>query len=62
MAKMKTLKPRHFDWRMDGDVAVVSLKRPERKNPLTFESYAELRDSFRALVEAHASSSTSRAS
>ncbi len=52
MAKMKTLKPRHFDWRMDGDVAVISLKRPERKNPLTFESYAELRDSFRALVEA----------
>ncbi len=52
MAKMKTLKPRHFDWRMDGEVAVVSLKRPERKNPLTFESYAELRDSFRALVEA----------
>ncbi len=52
MAKMKTLKPRHFDWRMDGEVAVVSLKRPERKNPLTFDSYAELRDSFRALVEA----------
>ena len=52
MAKMKTLKPRHFDWQMEGDVAVVSLKRPERKNPLTFESYAELRDSFRALVEA----------
>ncbi|MDJ0971544.1 MAG: enoyl-CoA hydratase family protein [Kiloniellales bacterium] len=52
MAKMKTLKPRHFDWRMEGDVAVVSLNRPGRKNPLTFESYAELRDSFRALVEA----------
>ncbi len=52
MSKMKTLKPRHFDWRMEGDVAVVSLNRPERKNPLTFESYAELRDSFRALVEA----------
>ncbi len=52
MAKMKTLKPRHFDWQMEGDVAVVSLKRPDRKNPLTFDSYAELRDSFRALVEA----------
>ena len=52
MAKMKTLKHRHFDWRMEGDVAVVSLNRPGRKNPLTFESYAELRDSFRALVEA----------
>ena len=52
MAKMKTLKPQHFDWQMEGSVAVVSLNRPERKNPLTFESYAELRDTFRALVEA----------
>ena len=52
MTAMKTLKPRHFDWRMEGEVALVSLARPERKNPLTFESYAELRDTFRALVEA----------
>ncbi|MDJ0944721.1 MAG: enoyl-CoA hydratase family protein [Kiloniellales bacterium] len=52
MTAMKTLKPRHFDWRMDGEVALVSLARPERKNPLTFESYAELRDTFRALVYA----------
>ena len=37
---------------MDGSVAVVSLARPERKNPLTFESYAELRDTFRALSTA----------
>ena len=34
---------------MDGAVAVIQLNRPERKNPLTFESYAELRDTFRAL-------------
>jgi enoyl-CoA hydratase/carnithine racemase len=49
MTDMASLKPEHFRWRMDGAVAVVSLDRPERKNPLTFESYAELRDTFRAL-------------
>ncbi len=37
---------------MDNDVAVIQLARPERKNPLTFESYAELRDTFRALTYA----------
>ncbi len=35
--------------RKDG-VGIITLNRPERKNPLTFESYAELRDFFRALV------------
>ena len=45
-------KPRHFRWRQDGRVGVVTLNRPERKNPLTFESYAELRDLFRALAAA----------
>jgi enoyl-CoA hydratase/carnithine racemase len=44
-------RPRHFLWEMRGEVAVVTLNRPEKKNPLTFESYAELRDTFRALVE-----------
>ncbi|MCH9693618.1 MAG: enoyl-CoA hydratase family protein [Gammaproteobacteria bacterium] len=34
----------------DGGVAIVTLNRPDRKNPLTFESYAELRDFFRGLV------------
>jgi enoyl-CoA hydratase/carnithine racemase len=34
----------------DNGVAVITLNRPERKNPLTFESYAELRDTFRAFV------------
>jgi enoyl-CoA hydratase/carnithine racemase len=48
----KHFKPRHFQWRQDGRVGVVTLNRPERKNPLTFESYAELRDLFRALAAA----------
>jgi enoyl-CoA hydratase/carnithine racemase len=52
MKTMATLKPAHFLWRMDGDVAVIQLSRPERKNPLTFESYAELRDTFHALRDA----------
>ena len=42
----------HFLWQAEGGVATVTLNRPERKNPLTFESYAELRDLFRALVYA----------
>ena len=42
--------PQHFDWTFADGVAVVRLNRPERKNPLTFESYAELRDTFRDLV------------
>jgi enoyl-CoA hydratase/carnithine racemase len=39
----------HFRWQVEGRVATLTLNRPERKNPLTFESYAELRDLFRAL-------------
>jgi enoyl-CoA hydratase/carnithine racemase len=39
----------HFAWACEAGVATVTLNRPERKNPLTFESYAELRDLFRAL-------------
>jgi enoyl-CoA hydratase/carnithine racemase len=35
---------------MQGEVAVITLNRPEKKNPLTFDSYAELRDTFRALA------------
>ncbi len=52
MTRMADLKPSNFNWRMEGEVAVISLARPERKNPLTFESYAELRDAFRGLVDA----------
>jgi enoyl-CoA hydratase/carnithine racemase len=40
----------HFGWRIANRVGFVELNRPERKNPLTFDSYAELRDLFRALV------------
>ena len=43
---------KHFIWEVAGKVATVTLNRPERKNPLTFESYAELRDVFRALKNA----------
>lgn len=42
----------HFDWQVQGKVATVTLNRPEKKNPLTFESYAELRDLFRDLTYA----------
>src|SRR5690625_2202555 len=50
--QMHDFRPRHFLWRSVGGVAEVQLNRPERKNPLTFESYAELRDAFRQLVYA----------
>jgi enoyl-CoA hydratase/carnithine racemase len=43
---------RHFRWEVEAGVATLTLNRPERKNPLTFESYAELRDLFRGLVYA----------
>src|SRR5258706_2659387 len=42
----------HFLWEVEGKVATLTLNRPERKNPLTFDSYAELRDLFRGLTEA----------
>jgi enoyl-CoA hydratase/carnithine racemase len=47
-------EPKHFQWALNGKVATITLNRPERKNPLTFESYAELRDTFRALTYADA--------
>jgi enoyl-CoA hydratase/carnithine racemase len=43
-------KARHFRFAVDGAVATITLDRPERKNPLTFESYAELRDAFGGLA------------
>ena len=54
---MYTLKaadwqPKHFKWQVADRVATVTLNRPERKNPLTFESYAELRDTFQRLHHA----------
>ena len=42
-------QPKHFLWRVEDHVGVITLNRPERKNPLTFDSYAELRDFFRGL-------------
>lgn len=45
-------KAQHFQFEVAGKVAVITLSRPERKNPLTFESYAELRDLFRAMAYA----------
>jgi enoyl-CoA hydratase/carnithine racemase len=44
--------PQHFLWKFEDGVATVTLNRPERKNPLTFESYDELRDTFHALKHA----------
>lgn len=54
MYKLKgaDFKPRHFDWAVGDGVALVTLDRPQRKNPLTFESYAELRDTFQQLRHA----------
>ena len=40
------IQPKHFLWQAEGKVGVITLNRPEKKNPLTFESYAELRDLF----------------
>ena len=50
----KDYSARHFRWQRsdDGRVATITLNRPEKKNPLTFESYAELRDLFRDLAYA----------
>jgi len=43
-------QPDHFLWAFGGGVGTITLNRPERKNPLTFDSYAELRDLFRGLA------------
>lgn len=43
---------RHFKYQGKNSIATITLSRPERKNPLTFDSYAELRDLFRAMAEA----------
>ena len=47
--KLADYQARHFSWRVEGRIGYVVLSIPERKNPLTFQSYAELRDLFRAL-------------
>ena len=50
--KLAKRKPQHFLWEVSNRIATLRLNRPERKNPLTFDSYAELRDLFRDLVYA----------
>ncbi len=40
------IRPTSFAWSVEGKVATITLSRPERKNPLTFESYRELSDTF----------------
>jgi enoyl-CoA hydratase/carnithine racemase len=50
--KAADYKATHFLWEVSGKVATITLNRPERKNPLTFDSYAELRDLFRELTYA----------
>ena len=45
-------KATHFGYSVSGKVATITLNRPERKNPLTFDSYGELRDLFREMVYA----------
>jgi enoyl-CoA hydratase/carnithine racemase len=50
---VSTINPKHFLWKQDGKIATITLNRPDRKNPLTFESYQELIDTFRALVKAN---------
>jgi enoyl-CoA hydratase/carnithine racemase len=49
MTRMTGFRPKHFLWQVENKVARIQLDRPERKNPLTFDSYAELRDTFRDL-------------
>jgi enoyl-CoA hydratase/carnithine racemase len=43
------IRPSHFKWEFDDSVGTITLSRPERKNPLTLESYRELTDTFLAL-------------
>ncbi|HXS50871.1 MAG TPA: enoyl-CoA hydratase family protein [Sphingomicrobium sp.] len=39
-------EPKHFQWKFENGIATITLDRPEKKNPLTFESYEELRATF----------------
>ena len=52
MTQLTGLQPQHFDLHVKDRIAVIRLTRPDRKNPLTFASYAELRDTFRVLATA----------
>lgn len=50
--KLANYEARHFKYTFKDGVACITLDRPERRNPLTFDSYAELRDVFRAMSQA----------
>ena len=50
--QLAAYQAKHFKYQVEGKVATITLNRPERKNPLTFDSYAELRDLFRAMLRA----------
>jgi enoyl-CoA hydratase/carnithine racemase len=52
MSEMSSLQPRHFLWSVTDRIATLRLMRPERKNPLTFDSYAELTATFSDLAQA----------
>jgi enoyl-CoA hydratase/carnithine racemase len=47
--RLEDIHPQHFGWSVEDRVATVTLDRPERKNPLTFDSYRELADTFHRL-------------
>src|SRR5438045_995577 len=47
---MTDFHPRAFGWQTEHRIATITLNRPERKNPLTFESYGELLETFRKLA------------
>ena len=47
MKPSKNMAPDHFQWELKNGLGIITIIRPERKNPLTFDSYAELRDTFR---------------
>ena len=47
---MINYKAKHFNYKTDNGIAVISIKGAKQKNPLTFDSYAELRDVFREIV------------
>jgi enoyl-CoA hydratase/carnithine racemase len=49
---VSAINPQHFLWRQDGKIGTITLNRPERKNPLTFDSYQELIDTFKTLATA----------
>ena len=52
MSSLSSYVAHTFDYQCKNRVATITLDRPDRKNPLTFDSYAELRDLFRAMNDA----------